>query len=146
MECGGSIGQLKIVKWGSEWMTADELENRLDRAMEFAVSFDGEFCYSDEDFVLPREFENDFQGAKDVVIVENYNGSILRLGNANWPRTLVGHTIRHGSNLADRVWSIVAQTWGDPPKVSLEERVVGRAAGIEIVRDVAVIRPMDGNG
>lgn len=41
LECGGGIGNLKIVKWGAEWMTEREFEDKLRSSLELAIKLDG---------------------------------------------------------------------------------------------------------
>ena len=41
LECGGDIGALKIIKWGSEWLNAEEFEARLCSSEELAIGFEG---------------------------------------------------------------------------------------------------------
>jgi len=48
LECGGEIGGLKIVKWGSDWLNTVEFRQRLRLSQELVIHFDGEFHY-DED-------------------------------------------------------------------------------------------------
>ena len=61
LECGGEIGDLKFVKWGPDWLTASEFEEKLRCSKEIAISFDGEFDYDeDRDDVHPKEFREDF--------------------------------------------------------------------------------------
>ena len=81
LECGGEIGDLKIVKWGSEWMSESEVEEKLRGSTELAISFDGEFDYDeDKDDVHPRNFLDNFDVADDIALVLNYDGSILKIG------------------------------------------------------------------
>ena len=140
LECGGSIGQLKIVRWGPEWMTEDEFESRLRSTKEFAVSFDGDFDYDeDEDDVHPREFREGFEVLEDVVVVERYDGGILRLGNVPWPKTLFSGRIDRNSNLSAYVRLILERVWGSFEEIQ-ELRVVGNVADTEIVRMVTHFR------
>ena len=55
LECGGEIGNLKFIKWGTDWLTTSEFEDRLRSSTVIAISFDGEFDYDeDKDDVHPR--------------------------------------------------------------------------------------------
>ena len=147
LECGGSIGQLKIVKWGSEWLSAEEFESKLRNSREFAVSFLGEFDYDeDQDDVHPREFRDDFQVLEDIVTVERYDGGILNLGSVPWPRTLFERPVAVTSNLEACVLTIIDRVCGDDVEESLDERVVGCAAGVDIVREVTQFRLKEGDG
>ena len=141
LECGGNVGRLKVVKWGSEWMNAQEFGSKLRRSKELIVSFTGEFDYDeDKDEVHPRDFRDDFEILDNVLIVERYNGSILSHGNVRWPRAHFGLPIDPTSNLAAYIRSIVEQVWGEGFCESVDERVVGSAAGFDIVRNVTVLR------
>ena len=82
LECGGEIGNLKFVKWGTDWLTTSEFEDRLRSSTEIAISFDGEFDYDeDQDDVHPKEFREDFEGSEDVAVVLKHDGGILKAGN-----------------------------------------------------------------
>src|SRR3546814_20484850 len=47
LECGGKIADLKIVKWGADWLNSQELRERLIEVDRFDVSFNGEFEYDE---------------------------------------------------------------------------------------------------
>ena len=62
LECGGEIGDLKFVKWGSNWLNAGKFEERLHSSTKVAISFDGSFDYDeDQDDAHPRDFEYSFK-------------------------------------------------------------------------------------
>ena len=144
LECGGDIGNLKIVKWGAEWMTEREFEEKLRSSLELAIKLDGEFSYDeDEDNVHPREFRDDFDASEDVAVVLKHDGSILSLGNSRWPGSLNKRNRRQNSNVATYVVDIIRREWGENVDEDEEERVVGTVGGEEIWRRVAVFRIVD---
>ena len=55
LECGGKIGDLSLSKWGSDWLTAGEFEEKLRDSSEIAVSFGGEFDYDERSRRCPSE-------------------------------------------------------------------------------------------
>jgi hypothetical protein len=58
LECGGDIGLLPIVRWGGEWLNAEQLTAKVAGADELILNFDGEFTYDeDEDLMHPRDFK-----------------------------------------------------------------------------------------
>ena len=148
LECGGKIGNLKIVQWGSQWMTEGEFEEQLRGSTELVISFDGDFDYdADQDDVSAREFRSDFELSEDVVVVQKHNGSILEIGNSSWPGSLFGKGAHRSSNLATYVTDIVARVWGDDIEETQEERVVSSSSGTDILRDLTVFyRPNDDLG
>ena len=81
LECGGEIRDLKIVQWGSDWLTGSEFEEKLRCSTEVAISFEGEFGYDeDQDDVHPREFRQEFTVSDDILLVLMHDGSILNVG------------------------------------------------------------------
>lgn len=139
LECGGNIGNLKFIKWGSEWLTVGEFEGRLRSSTELTVSFDGKFEYDeDEDDVHPKEFREDFEMSDDVALVLKHDGEILRLGNNSWPRIVFGKPKPSDSNIAAYVREVVRRVWGENHQEDLDERVVGKVSYSNITRRVTV--------
>src|SRR3546814_20760732 len=67
LECGGKIADLKIVKWGADWLNSQDLRERLIEVDRFDVRFNGEFEYDEDvDAVMHREFRNEFEQEDDV--------------------------------------------------------------------------------
>ena len=92
LECGGNIGALKIVKWGSEWLSGDEFEERLRSSSELVINFNGEFDYDeDRDEVHPKEFREDFMQGDEIAVVLRHDGGVLRANNYGWPNALTGN-------------------------------------------------------
>ena len=147
LECGGKIGELKIVQWGSQWMSQCEFEKKLRDSTQLAISFDGAFDYDEEiDDVHPREFREEFDIHDDVAFVLRYSRNILKVGNSNWPRSLVGGQRAKHSNVATYVKAILVSLWGDKVDETEEERIVGTVRGSEVVRTLSVFRQTDEDG
>jgi len=141
LECGGEIGNLKFIKWGTDWLTTSEFENRLHASTEIAISFDGEFDYDeDQDEVHPREFREDFEASQDVVLVLKHEGSILKIGNSSWPRSITGRPKRSESNVAAYTRELIQRVWGDTVQEDEEVRIVGRVRFSDITRVLTVFR------
>ncbi|HWZ42415.1 MAG TPA: ATP-binding protein, partial [Candidatus Saccharimonadales bacterium] len=114
LECGGEIGDLKIVKWGSDWLNCSELEDRIRSSTEIAISFDGDFDYDeDQDDVHPKEFREDFVGSEDMALVLKHDGSVLKGSNNSWPRSITGQPKQSESNVAVYVRGIIRRVWGE---------------------------------
>ena len=144
LECGGGIGKLKIVKWGADWMTEREFEDKLRPSLELAINFDGEFDYDeDQDNVHPKEFRDDFNTSEDVALVLKHDGNILSVGNTTWPGSLIKRQRPQNSNVAAYVVDIIRRVWGESVDEDEEERVVGTVGGEDIWRRVAVFRIVD---
>ena len=147
LECGGEIGDHKIVQWGSEWMSESEFEEKLRCSTEFAISFEGEFDYDeDEDDVHPRDFRENFDISNDVALVLKYDGGILNVGNSKWPSSLGGRQRVQYSNVAAYVREMVARLWGDNVDENEEKRVVGTVDGTDISRRIVVFLLLDDEG
>lgn len=141
LECGGEIGNLKFIKWGTDWLTTSEFEDRLHSSTEIAISFDGEFDYDeDKDDVHPKEFREDFKGSEDVALVLKHDGGILRGNNNSWPRSITGQPKWSDSNVAAYARDLIRQAWGDTLQEDEEERVVGKVRYSDITRRVTVFR------
>jgi len=141
LECGGNIGNLKIVQWGSDWLSTSEFENRLRSSIEIAISFDGEFHYDeDQDDVHPKEFRQDFMVSDEIALVLQHDGDILKAGNTNWPRSITGQPKWSDSNVAAYVRERIRRVLGDDLQEDEEDRVVGRVNYSEITRRVTVFR------
>ena len=147
LECGGEIRDLKMIKWGSEWLSEGEFESKLRCSTELGINFDGEFDYDeDQDDVHPREFRDDFVVSDDIALVLKHDGSIVRVGNSYWPKLRGGRRRTQDSNVAEYVKTIVARVGGDNLEETEEERVVGSAGGTDVLRRVTVYRLPDEDG
>ncbi|WP_158745265.1 ATP-binding protein [Acidisphaera sp. L21] len=141
LECGGNIGNLKFVKWGTDWLTTGEFQDRLRSSTEIAVSFDGEFDYDEEqDDVHPKEFREDFEGAEDIALVLKHDGGIWRANNSSWPRSVTGLPRWSDSNVAAYARDLIRRAWGEALQEDEEDRVVGKVRYSDITRHVTVFR------
>uniref|UniRef100_Q07NR2 ATP-binding region, ATPase domain protein domain protein n=1 Tax=Rhodopseudomonas palustris (strain BisA53) TaxID=316055 RepID=Q07NR2_RHOP5 len=141
LECGGEIGNLKFVKWGTDWLTTSEFENRLRSSTEIAISFFGEFDYDEEqDDVHPKEFREEFKGSADVAVILKHDGGILRSSNNSWPRSVTGQPKWSDSNVAAYARDLIRRAWGETLQEDEEDRVVGTVRYSDITRRVTVFR------
>jgi hypothetical protein len=141
LECGGDIGALKFIRWGSDWLTAGEFESRLRSSTQLTISFDGEFDYDeDQDDIHPKAFRDDFNISDDVALVLKHDGSIMKMGNNSWPRFVTGTPPRSDSNVATHAREMIRRVWGENVQEDEEERVVGKVGYSEINRRVTVFR------
>ncbi|MCY4463788.1 MAG: ATP-binding protein [Albidovulum sp.] len=144
LECGGRIGDLMIVQWGSKWMKERDFEQQLRSRTKLVISFDGDFHYDgDRDHVSSIQFMRDFELLKDVAVVQCHRGSILTIGNSRWPGSLFGNGAHRPSNLEAYVTAIVKSLWGDGVEEIIEEGVVGTVAETDIWRELSVFHKPD---
>lgn len=137
LECGGEIGDLKIIKWGSDWLNSDEFLERLRTSVRLYVTFSGEFSYDeDADQIHPKEFRQDFRQAADVAYVLKQDGAILKGSAGSWPKTLNRPDTWADSNVAMLVRSLIAKAGGDDIEPISRSAVVGTVNGEEIHRDI----------
>lgn len=142
LECGGEIGTLKIVKWGSDWLNISEFEGKLRSVEELIISFRGDFDYDeDRDGVHPKEFREDFTQNAEVAIVLGHDGGILRTSNLAWPSALTGQPKWSDSNVAALVRTLISRAWGEDLSEDEEERIAGTVGYTEIMRDMTIYRP-----
>ncbi|NNU35953.1 ATP-binding protein [Rhizobium sophorae] len=141
LECGGELGGLKFLKWGTDWLSTSEFEERLRSSSEIAISFNGEFDYDeDQDEVHPKEFREGFKGSDDVAVVLKHDGGILRAGNNNWPKSITAQPKWSDSNIAEYTRNLIRHAWGDDLQEDDEDRVVGKVHFTDIIRGVTVFR------
>ena len=141
LECGGRIGDLKFVKWGPDWLTASEFEEKLRCSRELAISFDGEFDYDeDKDDVHPKEFREDFTVSEGIALVFKHDGHILELGSNSWPRSATGQPKSNDSNVAQYARELIRRVWCGNIQEDEEERMVGKVGYSSINRQVTVFR------
>lgn len=139
LECGGDIGALKFIKWGTDWLMASEFEKRLSAATELTISFGGEFDYDeDQDEVHPKEFREKFEIAEDIVLVLKHDGRILTMPNSDWPGSVTGQPRWSDSNVAEHTRKLIRRVWGEDLQEDIEERIVGKVGYYDITRRVTV--------
>lgn len=142
LECGGEIGNLKLIKLEADWLTEVEFVEWLRSSTEILIHFDGEFEYDEYlDEVHPQEFRNEFTVGENTAIVLRHDGSILKNQGNSWPRSIMEHEPSIDSNVAIYIKEIIRRVWGEEHQVENESRVVGKAGFTEITRDVTVFRP-----
>ena len=139
LECGGEIGNLKIVQLGYDWLSVEEFDEELQNFEELVVEFGGEFEYDeDSDDVHPRDFRRDFELSDDVAIVFKYSGAILNTGSTTWPNTLTGQPKPNESRIGELIRERIERVWGADYGERVEHRVVGTVGSEEITREVTV--------
>lgn len=148
LECGGQVDDLKILKWGADWLNSQELAERLSKVNSFDINFGGEFEYDeDTDDVMPREFRNELKLADDVTIVLRHDGAILRNNGVTWPNALTGRPVWSDSQVAAHVRGIVKRVWGECVEPDLETRTIGKVGWTDIEREIArYSRPKEREG
>jgi hypothetical protein len=146
LECGGDIGSLKIIKWGSDWLNTAEFKDRLSNATHIHLSVSGEFSYDEEeDTIHPKEFRQYFLQAEDVAYVLKMDGAILRGNAGTWPNTVGRPASWEDSNVATMVRSLIGQVWGGDIESSSPVAVVGTVNSEEIRREIVLyeVRQLD---
>ncbi|MBB6096188.1 signal transduction histidine kinase [Povalibacter uvarum] len=139
LECGGDVGGLKLIKWGSDWLNAQEFLERLGAMGEIAISFDGEFRYDeDEDDIHPKEFREDFVQDDGVAIALRHDGEILR--SSNWPAALTGEQKPQDSRVAGLVRNLIAHAWNGAFAEDEDDVVVGAVNSTRIHRRIPIFR------
>lgn len=142
LECGGDIGDLKFIRWGSDWLTTRELEDRVRSSSELAINFDGEFEYDEDlDTVHPKEFREEFKLSSEITLVLRHDGGILRVGSNSWPKSITRQQKLRDSNVAEHAREVIHRVWGDDVQEDEEERIVGMVGASEITRRVTVFHP-----
>lgn len=145
LECGGAIGDLPIACQGpSDWLNVTEIRDRFQNVSELTITFDGEFSYEeDTDDVHPREFKSFFEIGSNIWVVPKHSGSVLTVGQTQWPRAMVGDSSWPSSNLAELVRTVISESWSENYEVGDEDAEVGTVNGTPIIRNVTVFRRND---
>jgi signal transduction histidine kinase len=144
LECGGEIGNLRFIKWGTDWLNTSEFVDRLRSSTEIAISFDGEFDYDEElDDVHPKEFREEFTVGDDIAVILKHDGGVLRGGNVSWPRSITGQPKWSDSNVAAYARGLIREAWGETLQEDEEDRIVGKVRYSDITRRVIVFRAVE---
>lgn len=134
--CGGTLGNLKIVCFGGEWLDQHQLTALVKDRVKLSIQLEGEFSYDeDHDDVFPRAFRDSFQMAGDVAMVPSHEGSILKNSFARWPN-IDPPPGDLKTRLAAFVIEVITRAWGGRIESTPETRVVGDVDGTLIERDV----------
>jgi len=137
LECGGDTGALKIIKWGSDWLSKGEFVEQLRRPRQLMISFAGEFSYDeDADDIHPKEFRQNFRQSEDVAYTIKFDGAVLKGSSGTWPKTVGRSEDWADSNVATLVRSLIAEVWGDNADYTTAAGVVGKVNSVEIHREV----------
>lgn len=145
LECGGDIGELPIACQGpSDWLSVREIRERFQDTSEVVITFDGEFSYEeDTDDVHPRDFKSSFEPVSNIWVIPKHSGSVLTVGQTQWPRALAPDFSWQRSNLAQLIRIVISEAWSENYEVDDEDVEVGTVNGTPIIRNVTVFRRND---
>ncbi|RYF13584.1 MAG: hypothetical protein EOO77_15280 [Oxalobacteraceae bacterium] len=136
LEFGGDTADLKIIKWGPDWLSKGEFVDRLKASEKVLINFDGEFSYDeDADDIHPKEFRQNFKQAEGVAYTLKFDGAVLKSSSGSWPKTTNRPEIWADSNVATLVRSLISDVWGDVDQTS-EFATVGAVHSNDIHRKV----------
>ncbi|WP_415643944.1 hypothetical protein [Sphingomonas antarctica] len=139
LEFGGDPGDLKIIKWGADWLSRDEFVSRLQMSRRLLINFDGEFSYDeDADDIHPKEFRQYFRQSDGVAYTLKFDGAVLKGSSGSWPKTSNRPENWADSNVATLLRSLISDVWGDLVDHTGEFGIVGTVHSDEIHREVQV--------
>lgn len=142
LRCGGAIGNLPVARWAGNWMSQDELKNKIATRSTIYVYNEDEVTYdADYDDVHPREFESGFAESRTVLFVPS---DILEL-RENWSRSLPVIEDDKPADFEDVLRLVLEETWGYYNEESWVHHAVGTVSGTKIMRDVSVFSRKKGN-
>ena len=137
LACGGNIADLKILRWGSEWLNSEEFTLRISCQNELVIGFEGEFEYDENlDEIIPRDFRENFVQSDNVLMVPDHYGWITQTGRTHWPAAHPDLSDPSPPTLAEFIRKEITQTWGSDLDVMEEEREIGRVGDTEVIRSV----------
>lgn len=136
LECGGSIGPLKIMQWKGVWMNAEAFRRGLRTVDSVAICFNHVDYEADLDSMHPKEFESAFEINDEVAFVPEHDGAIISRESGSWP-DFVEKENRFKSRLEGFVKSVIKNAWGDY-LMEKELRSVGVVAGVDVMREIAI--------
>ena len=145
LSCGGDIGGLKIVKWGSSWFDCHELDQKLRDIHEVVVAVDTQLetifekggPYID---LIAKSFH---QSSNTCFIVSEF-GMVVWERHSVWPdKTMLGNLFR-GYTVVDLIRERIAKVWGVGPQESKSQEIVGVFDGLSIELEVQIYRRTPG--
>jgi hypothetical protein len=140
LECGGDIGNLKIIKCGVDWLSKQEFVERLQSISRLAIAFDGEFSFEeDKDDIHPKEFRMNFIQADNAAYTLKFDGAILKGNGGAWPKNDRADNWSD-SNVATLIRSLIAKVWDNGVHQEQQESVVGTVNSEEICRIIHIFQ------
>lgn len=148
LECGGDVGNLKIVRWGREWLDCRELDQKILEAEEIVVAVDTQF-----EWLLERGgpyvelLDDSFRQSNDVCFIAFQYGKVLAGwgGRICWPTVMAGEKKMKGTNVLGLVARRIETIWESVPEITSSTRVVGVLGDIPIEVEVCVFRLPSGS-
>lgn len=139
LEFGGDPGDLKIIKWGADWLSRDEFVSHLRKSQRLLINFDGEFSYDeDADDIHPKEFRQNFLQSESVAYTLKIDGAVLKSSSGSWPKTCNRPEDWMYSNVATLIRLLISEVWGDTVDHTSGSEIVGTVHSDEIRREVQV--------
>jgi hypothetical protein len=134
MRCGGDFGELPVIWWHEEWMTATKFLETV-KTLDRLELHEGSITHEDDDEVTKREFESSFKAYAQTA--QTVDGMFGLLGDTNWIASI---TQGNGSTPLDVIEELLCKAWGEVEEDS-ELQVIGESNGIEIRRQVMIYTP-----
>ncbi len=131
---GGNIGELPVVWWQNEWMSASQFIDAV-KPLERLEIHIGSIIHEDQDDVTKRDFESSFEA--NTMIAHTVDSSYGILRDTDW---IAAITKGNGSTPLKIIESLLCDAWG---KVESDEDdlVVGDVSGVAIFRSVSIYTP-----
>jgi hypothetical protein len=106
MGCGGDVGELPVVWWQENWMTAAQFVETVEPLDRLEV-YEGTISHEDDDEVTKREFESSFKASP--TIAQTTDGRYGRPRDTDWISTV---TKGHGLTPLEVIEALLCEAWG----------------------------------
>jgi len=134
MRCGGDFGELPVIWWREEWMTATKFLSTVE-PLDRLELHSGSITHEDDDDVTKREFESSFKSYAHIA--QTVDGMYGLLRGSDWIAPISQES---ASTPLDVIEELLCEAWGGYED-DTEVQVVGEANGIEIYRHVMILTP-----
>lgn len=131
MRCGGDFGELPVIWWREEWMTATKFLSTV-KSLDRLELHSGSITHEDDDDVTKREFESAFKPYAQIA--QTVDGMYGLLRGSDWIASI---SQGKASAPLDVIEELLCKAWGGREE-DTETLVVGEANGIEIYRPVMI--------
>jgi hypothetical protein len=138
---GAPPGDLPICHKSQKNYSMAALERHLRTFQEIEVYAGDEIDYDEDedDTILPKDFENDFELSDDLFLYPTPKLSIGDREHGPWPETVANLYVPNTPKTCGEAFrACIRKAWGELPDYEEQSKVVGHVHGEEIKREVRV--------
>ena len=141
LACGGDIGDLKIVKWGSRWLNCHQMDQKLRATNEVQIAVDDQLeTVSEQGGPWIELIAESFHQSSNTCFIVFQLGSVIADLAFVWPdEKMLGKLVR-GPTVKHLIRERISKVWQVEPEETTSRKIVGCFGDVPIELEVDIYR------